>query len=121
MSTHRQLRKHAATATLSGIERRQAVRHACSFRTICQPIALVQANTVPVAVRDISVGGIGLVCRAPAPPGTFLVIELQNTQGGSSLRLRARVMHSTRQEGRSWVLGCMFTQPLSPNELAGLL
>jgi hypothetical protein len=119
--SHQQLRWEAPPVVRSGIERRRAVRHPCAMRTSCQPIGLVESISVPVAVRDISVGGIGLLCRAPVAPGTFFVIELQNTLGGASLRLRARVIHSTRHEGRSWVLGCVFTRELSQDELTGLL
>ncbi len=102
-------------------ERRRSVRHPCSFRTNCQPIVLVESITMPVFVRDISTGGIGLVCRAPVPSGTFFAIELQNNVGGSSLRLRARVVHATRQDDRSWLLGCVFTRELSAEELTALL
>lgn len=76
---------------------------------------------MPVHVRDISTGGIGLVSRAPVPPGTFFAIELQNTNGGASVRLRARIIHATKQDDRSWVLGCLFTRELSPDELTTLL
>jgi hypothetical protein len=105
----------------SGAERRRAVRHPCSFRTSCQPISLMEAIGVPVHVRDISTGGIGLVSRSPVTPGTFFAIELQNTNGGPSLRLRARIIHSTRQDERSWLLGCIFTRELSQDELSTLL
>lgn len=110
-----------APALPSGAERRRSVRHPCSFRTSCQPISLLEAHTVPVFVRDISTGGIGLVSRAPVPPGTFFAIELQNNTGGESLRLRARIIHATRQDERSWLLGCLFTRELSADELAALL
>lgn len=104
-----------------GPERRRADRHPCNYRTTCQPIALLEAVGVPVFVRDISTSGIGLVCRAPVPAGMFFAIELQNSTGGESLRLRARVVHATRKEDRGWLIGCRFTRDLSPEELTALL
>jgi hypothetical protein len=109
------------TVASSGIERRRAERHPYHFRLSCQPIALVESISVPVAARDISRGGIGLMCRIPVALGTFFAIELQNTVGGASVRLRARVIHSTRRNNRTWVLGCLFTRELSQDELTGLL
>jgi hypothetical protein len=81
----------------------------------------VDAVSVPVFVRDISAGGIGLVSKAQVPAGTFFSIEMQNNSGGESLRLRARVVHATRQNDRSWLLGCTWTRDLSPEELSALL
>jgi len=97
------------------------VRHPCNYRTSCQPIALVETISLPVQVRDISSGGIGLICRAPVGPGTFFTIELQNNRGGSSLKLRARVIHLTRREDRTWLLGCAFTVELTREQLEALL
>ena len=105
----------------AGAERRRAVRHPCKFRTTCQPIALLESLSLPVFVRDISTSGIGLVSRAPVAPGKFFAIELQNNAGGESVRLRAKIVHATRQDERSWLLGCMFTRELSAEELTALL
>ncbi len=117
----KETRPQPAPAGPAGRDRRAAPRFPCSFRTTCQPIALVETIAVPVQVRNVSTGGIGLLCRAPVPPGTFFAIELQNNRGGSSLRLRARVIHTTRHDGKTWLLGCAFTEPLSDEQLQSLL
>lgn len=111
----------AAEPTRSGAERRGAVRHPCGYRTMLQPISLREIPAVPVQVRDISATGIGLLSRAPVPPATFLFVELQSMTDGTARRLRARVVHATRQGNGSWLLGCLLTDELSPEELLGLL
>lgn len=86
-----------------------------------QPISLREIAALPVQVRDISVTGIGLMSRTPVPPATFLFVELQSMIDGSTRRLRARVVHATRQSNGWWILGCLLTTPLAPEELLGLL
>jgi len=110
-----------ASAPRPGAERRRAVRYACGYRTMLQPISLREIAPLPVQVRDISATGIGLLSRAPVPPCTFLFIELQSMLDGTARRLRARVIHATRQGNGSWLLGCVLTDELSAKELQGLL
>lgn len=86
-----------------------------------QPISLREIPALPVQVRDISVTGIGLLARTPVPPATFLFVELQSMVDGSARRLRARVIHVTRQSNGSWLLGCSLTDELTLEELLGLL
>lgn len=110
-----------AAVPKSDRDRRRAVRYPCGYRTMLQAISLRDIPAVPVQVRDISATGIGLMCRSPVAPGTFLFVELQSMVDGSARRLRARVVHATRQANGLWLLGCELTDPLSPAELQGLL
>jgi len=86
-----------------------------------QPISLREIAALPVQVRDLSVAGVGLLCRTPVAPATFLFVELQSMVDGTARRLRARVIHVTRQRNGLWLLGCALTHELTPQELHGLL
>jgi len=109
------------SAIPSGKERRQAVRYLCGHRTMLQPISLREVAPLPVQVRDISATGLGLVSRVPLALGTFISLELQSMLSGTTRRLRARVIHTTRQRNGSWLLGCMLADELESEELHGLL
>jgi len=76
-------------------------------------------GSVTMIIRDISKIGIGLQSEVPLENGTGLLIHL--TAGFDRPRmLRARVRHSTPQEGRGWLVGCVFVEKLSDQDLAGL-
>ncbi len=120
---HLRARLEGAVTTVIplGGERRRAVRYVCGYRTMLQPISLREIPALPVQVRDISATGLGLISRTPIPPSTFLFVELQDIAGGITRRLRARVVHATRQANGLWLLGCLLTNELSAKELEGLL
>jgi hypothetical protein len=86
-----------------------------------QPISLRETAALPVQLRDISATGLGILSRNPMAPATFLYVELQSMLDGATRRLRARVVHTTRQKNGIWLLGCVLTNELSPEELRGLL
>jgi hypothetical protein len=72
-------------------------------------------------LRDLSVGGLGLVLERRFEPGTVLAVALG---GGASLtgrRLLARVVYARAQGGRRWLLGCAFLSRLSTDHLQSLL
>ena len=103
-------------------DRRNAIRYPCNnVKTTIQPIALAETIAIPVRVRDISTGGLGLLCQLPIPPGMFFVINLQNTVGGQARTLRARVVRSTRLDSKTWVLGCSFVNALTREQVQALL
>jgi PilZ domain len=118
--THSPLKERIAAVPV-GIERRRAVRHPCGYRTMLQPISLREIAALPVQVRDLSATGLGLLSRTPMGPGTFLFVELQSMLNGTTRRLRAHVIHATRQKNGLWLLGCALTDELTRTELQGLL
>jgi hypothetical protein len=66
-------------------------------------------------VRDLSVAGVGLHLDEPCPPGTVLVIE---PLAGGARALLARVVR-VAEEGEGWLHGCVLSNRLSVEELAG--
>jgi hypothetical protein len=107
-----------AAADNSGPARRASARYPHSRVTFGEIIALPANTPVLFKVKDISLGGIGLVSPHNIPKGTFLAIKLQGFH--HSRTLRARVVHSA-QQSKTWLLGCVLLDKLRPEELEALL
>lgn len=107
----------------SGVELRVWERHRCGLSTTCQPIAARGSNELAWAakVRDLSVGGMGLVLSRRFEPGTGLAIEVPPTETYPADTLLVRVVHAIRQPEGQWLLSCSFVSPLSDDELQRLL
>ncbi|HYT93822.1 MAG TPA: PilZ domain-containing protein, partial [Gemmataceae bacterium] len=77
----------------------------------------------PGRVRDISLGGVGLLLRHRFRPGTILEVELRSNTGALLRAVSVRVVHATAvlMDGNPcWHLGCAFPQPLSDEEFREL-
>jgi hypothetical protein len=72
-------------------------------------------------VKDISLGGIGLLLCCPLKSGTRLLIQIKNARAGIAYDLAARVVHSFRKPRNQWLVGCAFARELSQFELDQLL
>lgn len=71
-------------------------------------------------VRNISIGGIGMVLDRRVDPGTLLAIELLNqAQQFWHLKL-LRVIHATPQDGKNWLIGSAFLKGFSDGEFQAL-
>lgn len=64
-------------------------------------------------VRDVSVQGIGLVAKQSFILGTSLVIEGGPAGRGLPVELKATVRHATLLSDGRWLLGCIFSRPLT--------
>jgi hypothetical protein len=106
------------TRDTTGPARRATVRLPHGRMTFGEVIALPANLPLLVKIKDISLGGLGLLCNQPVPQGTFLAVKLEGAN--YSRVLRARVIHATAQ-GNSWLLGCRLIDRLSSEELAALL
>jgi hypothetical protein len=97
-------------------------RFPCELPTACQPVAsrndkdLVWSGTI----RDISVGGVGIVLSRRFEPGMGLQIELPGSEPGMGETLLARVVY-VRRLPEGWLLGCSFISQLSEHEIEELL
>jgi serine/threonine protein kinase len=102
-------------------ERRATVRYACAFDVTCHDEA--SAHTTGSApgswrgtVRDVSRKGIGLLLPQRIDLGTVLKVQ---DSSGRPLEVRVR---RVEQIGRGrWLVGAVFVQPLSWDELRALL
>ncbi len=115
------------TEGLSGSERRAWVRHPLGVGTcgvidtsICggQPDS---EEIWPLVVRDVSIGGIGVLLARRFEMGTELSIELSAGPDASPRRLAARVVRIVPEKAGHWIHGCMFREKLTEDELTSLL
>jgi hypothetical protein len=101
------------------VERRAVVRYLCDQEiSYYTPSARLRHWA---RVRNISTGGVGLLLNAPIEPGTALAIEMKTMDPATSLTLPARVVHATKQEGGSWIMGCKFLKRPTEKNLLPLL
>jgi PilZ domain len=101
----------ATAASVVPFGRRQAVRHASEMTLLCHPATAAEGTHLPVRVRDVSVGGIGLLSQHFFEPGTLLELERPD------LRMLSCVRHIRRQGAHAWILGCSFIRDLSEREV----
>ena len=75
----------------------------------------------PLVIRDLSVGGAGVLLARRFELGTELVIELSAGLDAPPRRLPARVVRVVPEKAGHWVHGCAFAKKLSEEELDALL
>ena len=104
-----------------GIDRRAAVRH--FVRPGVTSTACVPERSRPwkAMIYDLSRTGIGMVMNQSFDAGIELAVELFSPDMVLSYTVLTRVAHSTRQNNRSWLVGCRFVRELSEEELQNLL
>jgi len=95
------------------IDRRVYPRYPSSLETSCQPIG--SGTCWKAQVRDVSLGGIGLVLSRHFKPGTLLQMVLESDDQSRSVL--ARVVHARQQEDGSWLIGCSFSSELDNEDL----
>jgi hypothetical protein len=96
------------------------VRYATSKDASCHPIS-ARAAQLPVLIRDISTGGIGLISTRRFERGTLLVIEVPDEEQITPSPMVGRVVHITQTESGDWLIGCQFVGPLSDGDVQALL
>ena len=108
------------SASPPGPERRGAPRHPSSLRIACYPAGSGLLERRLVRVRNVSRTGIGLTSDRRWEPGTMLVLEMPPVEDVPPRSVRARVVHATLQVGGTFLVGCLFQQPLSDADLQAL-
>jgi len=112
--------KHTAGVYL---ERRAWVRYAVDLTASCHSEGNLKDAGWPGKVSDISAGGIGLLLRHRFQPGVPLIIELRNGSNQFQRLVQVRVMHARpviAQGDQCWLVGCIFTPPLTEEEVREL-
>ena len=100
-------------------DRRAFVRISSEMAVTCRPAGRFRDAGWSGTVRDISMGGVGLLLRHCFLPGTTLTVELWDSAGELRRTAHVRVVHATAVlvDGLDcWFLGCSFDQPLSEEE-----
>lgn len=104
-------------------ERRAWVRYATDLTASCHSEGSLKDAGWPARVSDISAGGIGLLLRHRFQPGAPLVIELRNARNQLQRLVQVRVRHARpviAHGDQCWLVGCIFTPPLSEDEVQNL-
>jgi serine/threonine protein kinase len=110
-----------------GAERRASVRFPCimgtaiTLETCFHPGADESNEDWPATVEDLSQGGLALILGRRLEPGTMLKVELTGTDPTRPHVLLVRVMNVRPHGPTHWRVGGAFPQPLSREELQGLL
>ena len=108
-------------SSAASLDRRAFVRYATEAEAVCCPAGAMAGSGWPGRVADLSASGIGLLLRHRFERGTPLAIELLDAAPGSSRTVLARVRHATARPEGTWLVGCAFAEPLTEDELKGLL
>jgi hypothetical protein len=106
----------SAARTFDGAERRESVRFPSTLDAICWQPGSAHGEPWSAVVKDISVGGVGLISRRPIEKGERFLIKLQNNFVDMSGPMQARVVHISQKGDDSWLIGCEFLRELEPNE-----
>jgi serine/threonine protein kinase len=109
-----------------GSERRAWIRHPLGVGTcglidtsVCG--APDSVEIWPLVVRDVSIGGVGVLLARRFEPGTELGIELSAGPGVPPRRMTARVVRVVPEKAGHWTHGCAFSEKLTEDELTALL
>lgn len=81
----------------------------------------MQDSGWPAIVRNISLGGLGLLLKHRFKPGSFLSIELKNKDATFKKVLPVRVVHATAvniEGDQWWLVGCVFVKNLRDEDLS---
>ena len=114
------------TTTPTGRDRRTAVRYAIRLGSCAVVDTSIHPGEPaedrwPLVVQDVSAGGIGILLARRFEPGAVLSIDLAFVSGEAPQRLPVRVVRLEPAHGGHWVHGCVFDQPLTPQQLYALL
>jgi len=110
-------------ASQAALDRRVWVRYGTDLEATCHAPGDTKGVGWPGQVRDVSVGGVGLLLRHRFRPGSPLSLEL-HLRGGGRRVVAVRVIHVTPVAGDdapTWLVGCAFLEPLQPDEVQALL
>jgi hypothetical protein len=113
----------AASSPGKSVEFRVWERFPCGLDTSCQPLAARGDNDVSWSahIRDVSVGGLGVVLTRRFERGAALAIEIPAAPDCPGETLLAKVMHTTRLPDGQWLHGCAFVSQLSDDEVQSLV
>jgi serine/threonine protein kinase len=101
-------------------ERRAAIRYACRQGGVCLVVGASGQKSWEGEVRDISVGGLGLVLGRRFEPGTDLTVGWDQQAKDVPQTVLARVVRAESQLPSQWLLGCQLTRRLSDQEVRAL-
>jgi len=101
-------------------ERRLWVRHPANLSTTVRPNSNGKSVRVASTVRDISRGGVHLIVDYAFEAGQLITIELPLADSDRTQSVLACIVRVVAEGPGKWSLGCIFSQELAEDDLAGL-
>jgi hypothetical protein len=102
-------------------ERRSEPRYSASIAGSLLPALIGQAAHSAV-VRNISLGGIGLVVdQDDIAQADRLIVQLYNTARSCWHLKLAKVVYALPRNDEAWTIGCSFVEPLDQGDYQGLI
>jgi hypothetical protein len=93
-----------------------------SLDTSARIVAAVGDDFCLAKIRNISPGGVSLVVGRNFEQGSIVTIDLIETKTNRFSRsLQIEVRYSTEHPNGDWILGCMFLEPLTEDEVLTFL
>jgi hypothetical protein len=107
--------------TQSEIDIRESPRFGCP--TLPTLRIMIRPSFIPINVRvnDISAKGVGLVSEKHLESGTSLAVLWKYGTADRWRTLRARVVRLSPRRDGNWVAGCVFAEPLQPDDMEAFL
>lgn len=102
------------------VERRVARRIRCKHGPAARLLVKPNLGARRVQLRDISAGGVGLLCAEAVPPGVRIALLWEYGPSFRHRTLAGYVSHVTAQK-HGWLVGCRFDQPLPTPDLIAVL
>lgn len=103
-----------------GPNRRAEERFPFNADASCPHLSPVAEDFGPVRLKDVSMGGIGMLLSRAVEVGALLAVTLVNPAKGFTKTVLVRVTHASRVGG-NYVVGGAFTTPLTYQEMTTLV
>jgi hypothetical protein len=101
-------------------DRRGQTRYLIDFAGSQIP-ALIGEAARRAVVRNLSLGGAGLLVDHGIAPGNQVIVQLYNS-GRDCWHLKAAtVTYALPRDDECWAIGCSFLEPLSPEDYQGVI
>jgi hypothetical protein len=107
----------SAIAALGLAEPRHTSRIRCDGHVYCHPVALRRCRSWQALVRDISVGGIGLLSVEGLDIGRILAVCFSRAVSQVPQPLLATVVHLSQERGGFYRMGASWADPLLSRQL----
>jgi hypothetical protein len=105
---------------LKGVQLRKAVRYRCALATLCYVTFAEGGPRHEAWAGNLSETGIGFYLDRSLDVDTVVGLRL-NGIGKTTIKVEARVIHSTLQADGNWCIGCVFKERLQPEILDDVL
>lgn len=96
-------------------ESRRAQRVPSRVKRVVRVLSVREVGQWLIAMRDISLEGVGVYSRRPFPIGSILTLELPMRSG--TVCRTARVKNLRASAERGWIVGCLFVEGLATGDI----